>query len=68
MFKLEDHQASIQPIQSKLRVSILDDKEISLINQNTRKVLEDVGVKFPSEKALKLFARKSAETLCGRWR
>ncbi len=56
MIKLEDRKASIQPVKSKLKVSILDDGEISAINQNTRTVLEEVGVTFPSEKALKIFA------------
>ena len=56
MIKLEERKASIQPIKSKLKISILDDQEISQINQNTRTVLEEVGVKFPSEKALKIFA------------
>jgi trimethylamine--corrinoid protein Co-methyltransferase len=56
MIKLEERKASIQPTRSKFKISILDDKEIDQINQNTRTVLEEVGVTFPSEKALKLFA------------
>lgn len=60
MIKLENRRASIQPIKSKLKISILDDHEISQINQNTRTVLEEVGVKFPSEKALKIFAEVGA--------
>jgi trimethylamine--corrinoid protein Co-methyltransferase len=56
VIKLEKRKASIQPIKSKLKISILDDQEISQINQNTRTVLEEVGVTFPSDKALKLFA------------
>jgi trimethylamine--corrinoid protein Co-methyltransferase len=56
MIKLEERKASIQPIKSKLKISILDDEEISQINQNTRTVLEEVGVVFPSKKALKIFA------------
>ncbi len=61
MIKLEERKASIQPIKSKLKVSILDDQEISQINQNARVVLEEVGVKFPSEKALNLFAEVGAK-------
>ena len=56
MIKLEQRKASIQPVKSKLKVSILDDQEISQINQNARTVIEEIGVKFPSEKALKIFA------------
>jgi len=60
MIKLEKRKASIQPLKSKLKVSILDDREISQINQNTRTVLEEVGVTFPSEKALRIFAEVGA--------
>jgi trimethylamine--corrinoid protein Co-methyltransferase len=61
VIKLEDRRASIQPIKSKLKVSILDDQEINQINQNTRAVLEEVGVKFPSDKALNIFAEVGAQ-------
>jgi len=60
MIKLEERKASIQPIKSKLKISILDDPEISQINQNTRSVLEEVGVTFPSDKALNIFAEVGA--------
>jgi trimethylamine--corrinoid protein Co-methyltransferase len=60
MIKLEERKASIQPVKSKLKISILDDQEIDQINQNTRTVLEEVGVTFPSEKALKIFAEAGA--------
>lgn len=60
MIKLEERKASIQPIKSKLKISILDDQEISQINQNARAVLKEVGVKFPSDKALKTFAEVGA--------
>ena len=56
MIKFEDRKASIQPIKSKLKVSILNDREISQINENTRTVLDEIGVIFPSEKALKIFS------------
>ncbi len=61
MIKLEERKASIQPLKSKLKISILDDQEIAQINQNTRTVLEEVGVIFPSEKALKIFAEVGAK-------
>lgn len=60
MIKLEKRKASILPIKSKLKISILEDQEISQINQNTRSVLEEVGVTFPSGKALKFFAEAGA--------
>jgi trimethylamine--corrinoid protein Co-methyltransferase len=60
VIKLEERKARIQPIKSKLKISILDDQEISQINQNTRAVLEEIGVKFPSDKALKIFSEVGA--------
>ncbi len=39
MIKLEERKASIQPIKSKLKISILDDLEINQINHNSRTVL-----------------------------
>jgi len=60
MIKLEERRASIQPIKSKLKLSTLDDEEIKKINQAARDILEEVGVFFPSEKALKIFADAKA--------
>ncbi len=56
MLKLEERRASIQPIKSKLKISILDDEDIKKINEAAISILEEVGVLFPSEKALKIFA------------
>lgn len=60
MTNLQAHKASIQPIRSKLKIRILEDDEIVQINQNTRSVLEEVGVVFPSGKALRRFAEAGA--------
>jgi len=60
MIKLEERKASIQPIKSKLKISILDDEDIKKINQTARDILEEVGIVFPSEKALKIFADAGA--------
>ena len=56
MITLEERRASIQPIKSKLKVSILDDREIKRMNETALNILEEVGVLFASEKALKIFA------------
>jgi len=61
MIKLNDRKASIQPIKSKLKISILDDQEIQQINENTRVVLAEIGIEFPSDKALKIFADVGAD-------
>jgi trimethylamine--corrinoid protein Co-methyltransferase len=56
MIKLTEARARIQPIKSKLKISILDDEEIKGINQTAREILEEVGIMIPSEKALGIFA------------
>ena len=61
MIKLEERRASIQPIKSKLKISILDDEDIKKINQTARDILEEIGIEFPSEKALKIFADAGAK-------
>jgi len=61
MIKLEERRASIQPIKSKLKISILDDGDVKKINQTALNILEEVGVFFPSEKALKIFADAKAK-------
>jgi trimethylamine--corrinoid protein Co-methyltransferase len=60
MIKLEERRASIQPIKSKLKISILDGADIKKINQTVLSILDEVGVFFPSEKALKIFADAKA--------
>ena len=61
MIKLTERKASIQPIKSKLRISILDDEDIKKINQTALSILEEVGIMMPSEKALKIFADAGAD-------
>ena len=61
MIELTERKASIQPIKSKLRISILDDEEIKKINQTALSILEEIGVMIPSEKALKIFADAKAD-------
>jgi len=66
MIKLEEREASIQPIKSKLKISILDDEDIKKINGTAFEILEEVGVVFPSEKALKIFADAGASVDFGK--
>jgi trimethylamine--corrinoid protein Co-methyltransferase len=61
VIKLTEARASIQPIKSKLRISILDDDELEAINQTARDVLEEIGIMIPSEKALGILADAGAD-------
>jgi trimethylamine--corrinoid protein Co-methyltransferase len=61
MIKLTERQASIQPIKSKLRISVLEEDEIERINQTARDILENIGIQMPSERALKIFADANAD-------
>jgi len=58
-----DSLPRITPIKVKpeMRIKILSDEDVEKIHQATLNVLEEVGVKFPSEKALKIFAEAGAK-------
>jgi trimethylamine--corrinoid protein Co-methyltransferase len=60
MLKLKETKASIHPIKSKLKISILSDEEIKGINQTALNILEEVGFNMPSVKALTIFADAGA--------
>ncbi len=46
---------AIEPIRTDFRVQFLSDEQLDQIQEATLQILEDVGVKFPSEKALAIF-------------
>ena len=60
MIRLTEARASIQPVKSKLKISILDDDEIKGINQTAWDILEEVGIYIPSQKALGILADAGA--------
>jgi len=48
-------------IKPEMRIKVLDDEKLEKIHQATLTVLKEAGVRFPSEKALKIFADAGAE-------
>ncbi len=50
----------IQPIRSNLRLEVLGPAELAELKSATLHVLEHVGVRFPSERALRIFADHGA--------
>jgi trimethylamine:corrinoid methyltransferase-like protein len=61
MRKMVDQPASIQPLKSKLRLSVLDDNDIKMIDQAALTILNEVGVYMPSEKVLKVMDQVGSE-------
>jgi trimethylamine--corrinoid protein Co-methyltransferase len=53
--------ASIEPIQPSFRLNVLSAQQIGAIKSATLHVLEHVGVCFPSERALRVFAEHGAQ-------
>lgn len=51
---------AIQPIRPRFRLQVLTPKEIGEIKSATLHVLQHVGVQFPSERALEIFATHGA--------
>jgi trimethylamine--corrinoid protein Co-methyltransferase len=51
---------AIEPIRTDHRLRFLSDEQLDRIQEATLQIMEDVGVKFPSAKALSLFADHGA--------
>ncbi len=47
---------ALEPLRSAFRIQYLTDEQLNKLQEATLDILENVGVKFPSEKALKVFA------------
>ena len=52
---------AVQPLRSEVTFQYLDNKELDQLQAATLTILEEVGVKFPSEKALGVFADHGAQ-------
>jgi trimethylamine--corrinoid protein Co-methyltransferase len=52
---------AIEPIRSAFSVSFLSDEQLDDLQEATLRILEEVGVRFPSEKALAIFAEHGAQ-------
>jgi trimethylamine--corrinoid protein Co-methyltransferase len=52
---------AIEPIRPAYKVQYLSDEQLDQMQQATLCILEEVGVKFPSEKALAIFAGHGAD-------
>jgi trimethylamine--corrinoid protein Co-methyltransferase len=51
----------IKPIQPKFHLQVLSDDQLEAIRSATLRILDQVGVRFPSEKALGVFAEHGAQ-------
>ena len=51
---------TIEPIRTNYKLNFLDDKQLDHLQEATLSIIENTGVKFPSEKALKIFAEHGA--------
>ncbi|GAG09622.1 unnamed protein product, partial [marine sediment metagenome] len=60
MFKKSNRIIPIH-IKPEMRIKILDDEKLEKIHQASLTVLKEAGVRFPSEKVLKIFAEAGAK-------
>jgi len=51
----------IEPIKTARQLNFLDEKQLDNLQEATLSILENVGVQFPSEKALAVFAEHGAD-------
>jgi trimethylamine--corrinoid protein Co-methyltransferase len=53
--------ANFKPIRSRLHLNVLSAEQVTEIRAGTLHILETVGVHFPSERALRVFAERGAQ-------
>ena len=58
---MSNERPAIEPIRPAFRVRTLSDEQLDKLQEATLRILEEVGVKFPSEKALAIFADHGAQ-------
>lgn len=51
----------IEPIRSAFKVRFTTDEQLALLQEATLQIMEEVGVRFPSEKALAIFSDHGAQ-------
>ena len=58
---MDKDRPGIDPIRSAVKLRFLDDQQLNDLQEATLQILENTGVQFPSEKALRIFAEHGAE-------
>ena len=58
---MNGQRPALEPIRSAYRLQYLTDEQLDQLQEATLDILENVGVKFPSEKALRVFAEHGAQ-------
>lgn len=58
---MNGQRSALEPIRSAYRLQYLTDEQLDQLQEATLDILENVGVKFPSEKVLKVFAEHGAQ-------
>src|SRR5512139_2276367 len=51
---------AIEPIRTDFRIRFATDEQLNLLQDGTLRILENVGIQFPSEKALRIFSDHGA--------
>jgi trimethylamine--corrinoid protein Co-methyltransferase len=57
---MNGNRPALEPLRSAYRLQYLTDEQLDQLQEATLDILENIGVKFPSEKALKVFAEHGA--------
>lgn len=58
---MNGQRPALEPIRSAYRLQYLTDEQLDQLQEATLDILENVGVRFPSEKALRVFAEHGAQ-------
>ncbi len=58
---MNGNRPALEPLRSAYRLQYLTDEQLDQLQEATLDILENIGVKFPSEKALNVFAEHGAQ-------
>ncbi len=61
MERYMNERPSIEPIRATYRLRFLSEEQLDQLQKATLRILEEIGVRFPSEKALAIFADHGAK-------
>ena len=58
---MNGNRPALEPLRTAYRIQYLSNEQLDKLQNATLEILENIGIKFPSEKALKVFAEHGAD-------
>ena len=58
---MSGNRPALEPLRSAFRIQYLTEQQLDTLQEATLDILENVGIKFPSERALNVFIEHGAD-------